>query len=78
MLSNIQRNHKIVVENAKDGEKFTTLDGEERTLDSSFLMIKDSDRSVALAGIMGGLNSEIQDDTKRDEYKQKMSFSWLK
>ena len=58
------KTNKIVVENAKDGEKFTTLDGEERTLDSSFLMIKDSDRSVALAGIMGGLNSEIQDDTK--------------
>ncbi|MDD6795228.1 MAG: phenylalanine--tRNA ligase subunit beta [Clostridiaceae bacterium] len=53
----------IVVENAKDGEKFTTLDEVERELDSSFLCIKDGDRTIGLAGIMGGLNSEIQDDT---------------
>lgn len=53
----------IVVEKALDGEKFTTLDEVERELDSSFLMIKDGAKSVALAGIMGGLNSEIQDDT---------------
>ena len=54
---------KIVVEKAVDGEKFTTLDEIERELDSEFLMIKDGSKSVALAGIMGGLNSEIQDDT---------------
>ncbi len=54
---------KIVVEKAKDGEKFTTLDEVERELTSDFLMIKDGEKSVALAGIMGGLNSEIQDDT---------------
>ncbi len=53
----------IVVERAKDGEKFTTLDEVERELDSEFLMIKDGEKSIALAGIMGGLNSEIQDDT---------------
>ena len=53
----------IVVERAKDGEKFTTLDEIERELDSSILMIKDGSKSVAIAGIMGGLNSEIQDDT---------------
>lgn len=53
----------IVVERAKDGEKFTTLDEIERELDSEFLMIKDGEKSIALAGIMGGLNSEIQDDT---------------
>ncbi|MEN8076203.1 phenylalanine--tRNA ligase subunit beta [Clostridioides difficile] len=53
----------IVIEKALDGEKFTTLDEVERELDSSFLMIKDGSKSVALAGIMGGLNSEIQDDT---------------
>ena len=51
----------IVVERALDGEKFTTLD--EIELDSSILMIKDGSKSVAIAGIMGGLNSEIQDDT---------------
>jgi len=54
---------KIVVERAKEGEKFTTLDEIEREVDSEFLMIKDGDRSIALAGIMGGLNSEIQGDT---------------
>lgn len=53
----------IVVEKAKDGEKFTTLDEIERELDSSIVMIKDGSKSVAIAGIMGGLNSEIQDDT---------------
>ena len=53
----------IVVERAQDGEKFTTLDEIERELDSSILMIKDGSKSVAIAGIMGGLNSEIQDDT---------------
>lgn len=53
----------IVIEKAKDGEKFTTLDEIERELDSSILMIKDDSKSVAVAGIMGGLNSEIQDDT---------------
>lgn len=53
----------IVIEKAKDGEKFTTLDEIERELDSSILMIKDGSKSVAVAGIMGGLNSEIQDDT---------------
>lgn len=54
---------KIVIEAAKDGEKFTTLDETERELNSNFLCIKDGDRTVALAGIMGGLNSEIQEDT---------------
>ena len=53
----------IVVERALDGEKFTTLDEIERELDASILMIKDGSKSVAIAGIMGGLNSEIQDDT---------------
>lgn len=53
----------IVIEKANDGEKFTTLDEIERELDSSILMIKDDSKSVAVAGIMGGLNSEIQDDT---------------
>lgn len=54
----------IVVERAKDGEKFVTLDGEERDLDSTILNIKDGDKTIALAGIMGGLNSEVVEDTK--------------
>ncbi|MCF0148666.1 MAG: phenylalanine--tRNA ligase subunit beta [Clostridium sp.] len=54
---------KIVVERAKDDEVFVTLDEIERKLDSSFLCIKDNETSIGLAGIMGGLNSEIQEDT---------------
>lgn len=54
---------KIVVERAKDDELFVTLDEIERKLDSSFLCIKDNETSIGLAGIMGGLNSEIQEDT---------------
>ncbi|WP_252246960.1 phenylalanine--tRNA ligase subunit beta [Clostridium sp. ZBS4] len=55
--------NKIVVERAKNGEKFTTLDEVERQLDDSMLCIKDDNKIVGLAGIMGGLNSEIKEDT---------------
>lgn len=55
---------RIIVENGAAGEKFTTLDEEERTLSSDMLMIKDAERSIAVAGVMGGLNSEITEDTK--------------
>ncbi|MCB2293797.1 phenylalanine--tRNA ligase subunit beta [Clostridium algoriphilum] len=55
--------NKIVVERAKMSEKFTTLDDIERELDESILSIKDGDRTIGLAGIMGGLNSEIKEDT---------------
>lgn len=54
----------IIVENAKPGESFTTLDETERTLKGSMLMIKDAERPIAVAGVMGGLNSEIEEDTK--------------
>ncbi len=53
----------IVVERAKAGEKFTTLDGVERTLDNNVLNIKNGETTIGLAGIMGGLNSEVKDDT---------------
>lgn len=53
----------IVVDAGNDGEKFVTLDGEERTIDSSMLCIKDGDKTIGLAGVMGGLNSEVKDDT---------------
>ena len=56
--------HKIVVKRAENGEKFQTLDGQERELDSSILMICDGEKSVGLAGIMGGENSKITDDVK--------------
>ena len=55
---------KIIVEEAKNGEKFVTLDGVERTLDNNMLMINDAKKPVAIAGVMGGLNSEITNDTK--------------
>ncbi|MBQ6371156.1 MAG: phenylalanine--tRNA ligase subunit beta [Firmicutes bacterium] len=55
---------RIIVENAKPGEVFTTLDESERTLSPNMLMIKDAERSIAVAGVMGGLNSEIEADTK--------------
>lgn len=53
---------KIIVRRAEDGEKFETLDEQERTLDSSMLMICDADKAIGLAGIMGGENSKITDD----------------
>lgn len=55
---------KIVVKRAKDGETFVTLDGQERKLDSSMLMINDGEKAVGIAGIMGGENSMITDDVK--------------
>ena len=54
---------KIVVRRAEDGEELTTLDGNVRKLNSNMLVIADDTRAVGLAGIMGGLNSEIVDDT---------------
>ncbi len=53
---------KIIVRRAEDNEKFVTLDGQERTLDSSMLMICDAEKPVGIAGIMGGENSMITDD----------------
>ena len=55
---------KINVRRAKDGEKTVTLDGQERTLSSDMLVIADAERAVAVAGIMGGENSEIKDTTE--------------
>ena len=55
---------KIVVKRANDGEKYTTLDGQERNLDSNILMINDGKKPVGIAGIMGGENSMITDNVK--------------
>ena len=55
---------KIIVRRAENGEKITTLDEKEFTLTSENLVICDGDKPVALAGIMGGLNSEIKETTK--------------
>ena len=53
----------VVVRAAHAGEKFTTLDGQERVLAEGMGLITDNGRPVALAGVMGGLNSEIEDDS---------------
>ena len=55
--------NEIKVRYAKDGEQFTTLDDEKRKLKDFHLLICDGENPVALAGIMGGVNSEITDDT---------------
>lgn len=54
---------KIIVRRAAEGEDFTTLDGTERKLTGDMLVIGDGDRTVAIAGVMGGLNSEVTDAT---------------
>ena len=56
--------NKIIVDVAAKGDKFTTLDGTERELDDTMLMINDAEKHVAVAGVMGGLNSEILPDTE--------------
>src|SRR5512143_2492208 len=55
--------HRIVVRGAEDGERFTTLDGVERALEPGMPLICDAAKAVALAGIMGGQNSEVSDST---------------
>ena len=54
---------KIVVREAEEGETLTTLDGNVRNLKAGMLVIADENRAIGLAGIMGGENSEIMDDT---------------
>ena len=54
---------KIIVRRAAEGEKFTTLDGKERTLTNQMLLIADETKGIALAGVMGGQNTEINDKT---------------
>lgn len=53
----------IVVRQASENEKLVTLDGQERSLDPSMLVIADPKRAVGLAGVMGGENSEVRDTT---------------
>lgn len=60
---NKEQGTNIVVRRAEAGEKFTTLDDNEHELTSDMLVIADSEKVVALAGVMGGQNSEIKDDT---------------
>jgi len=57
--------NRIVVRAANAGEKFTTLDEKERTMPQNALMICDGEKAVGIGGVMGGLNSEIEDTTRR-------------
>ncbi len=54
---------KIVVRNAEDGEVIKTLDEQDRVLNANDLVISDAEKAVAIAGVMGGFNSEVKDDT---------------
>ena len=61
---NYIKGNKIIVRRAEDGEIMKTLDGQERKLDSSMLVIADNERPIGVAGVMGGENSEINPETK--------------
>ena len=54
----------FVVRDARDGERLTTLDGEERTLNSQALVVADEKHALGLAGLMGGADSEVRDSTR--------------
>lgn len=56
-------NGKIIVRLAEKGEKFTTLDDKKHILEETDLMIADPEHAIAIGGVMGGLNSEIKDET---------------
>ena len=56
--------HEIIVRRAEAGEKFVTLDGQQRQMDENVLMICDGEKSIGIAGIMGSENSMITDDVK--------------
>ena len=55
---------ELIVRDGKEGEILKTLDGEERELDSSMLVIADGEKAVGLAGLMGGFDTEVTSDTK--------------
>lgn len=63
--ANTLRGEKIIVRRAKSGEQFTTLDGTERELSDEVLLINDGEGPIAVAGIMGGQDSEVTDSTTR-------------
>ncbi len=62
---NLIADHKILVRLARAGESMTTLDGRERALSPEDLLIADPEKPVALAGVMGGENSEVEQGTRR-------------
>ncbi|MBR5151977.1 MAG: phenylalanine--tRNA ligase subunit beta [Clostridia bacterium] len=54
---------KIIVRNAKEGEKLETLDDQPRELQASMIAISDTEKAIGVAGVMGGANSEVSEDT---------------
>ena len=58
------KGRKIIVRRAKEGEKIVTIDGEQRVLSKDMLIIADTERAVAIGGVMGSLNSEVTDSTR--------------
>lgn len=57
------KDEKIIIRSAKKNENIVTLDGETRNLDEKMLVIADSEKPIAIAGVMGGLNSEIDENS---------------
>ena len=55
--------HKIIVRNAAEGEQLETLDDQPRTLNASMIAISDTEKAIGVAGVMGGANSEVSEDT---------------
>ena len=64
LLANAESKPTVVVRRAKAGEKFTTLDEQEHELSAENLLIADEEKGIALAGVMGGLNTEIKEGTE--------------
>ena len=64
LLSEVKGKRTVVVRRASAGEKFTTLDEQKHELSNDNLLIADCEKGIALAGVMGGLNTEIQNDTQ--------------
>lgn len=56
--------HTLIVRRAEDGEKLVTLDGKERELTSAMITIGDAEKAAGLGGVMGGLLTEVTDETK--------------
>ena len=72
-INSISGKH-ITVRRAENGEKITTLDETERLLDENDLVIADEEKAVAIAGVMGGLNSEIEKDTQTVVFESAMFY----